>query len=244
MPFIKHFFALLTFTAIFLSSVHAENLTNEALFARLSALAPSGNAEVKYYLGMFLNNGIGTARDNKAAYKYFTEAAESGHELAAYKVGCYLAGQFPNTVPVDETEALKFKLRAAEAGYELAQYDVGMRFGKKRDIQNAVLWWERASRQGNLEATAYLANYFSHPSSPNPDLVKAHALALLLKSMMPEPTKELLAHITQLETKLSAEQKVESDAFRAAWPKGKTPLTLKAQTGFNALPALLTSLER
>jgi len=244
MPIIKYLFAFITITAIAFSSAHAENLTKEAMFARLSALAPSGNAEVKYNLGMFLNNGIGTARDNKAAFKYFSEAAESGHELAAYKVGCYLAGQFPGTVPVDEAEALKFKLRAAEAGYDLAQYDVGMRFGKKRDIQNAVLWWERASRQGNLEATAYLANYFSNPSSPNPDLVKGHALALLLKAMSPEPTKELLSHIAHLETKLSAEQRLESDAFRASWPTGKTPLTLKAQTGFSSIPALLISLER
>lgn len=244
MHFIKHFFALITVTFISLSGAYAQDLSNEAMFSRLSALASSGNADVKYILAMFLNNGIGTARDNKAAFHYFSEAAESGHELASYKVGCYLAGQFPGTVPVNKADALKFKLRAAEAGYDLAQFDVGMHFGKMRDIQNAVLWWERASRQGNLEATAYLTNYFSHPSSPSPNLMKSHALSLLLKAMMPEPTKELLAHIAQLETKLSAEQKSESEAFRASWLTGKTALTLKAQTVISTIPALLKALER
>lgn len=243
MSFIKHFFALITITAFSLSSAHAENISNEAMFARLSALASSGNAEVIYTLGMFLNNGIGTARDNKAAFKYFSEAAELGHELASYKVGCYLAGQFPGVVQVNPAEALKFKLRAAEAGYDLAQFDVGMHFIKIRDMENANLWWERASRQGNMPATAaYLSNYISSNASPNE--VKNYALALTLKELMPTPTKELLAHIAPLEAKLTAEQKSEANAFRASWFTGKTPLTLKAQTGMNSVPGLLTSLER
>lgn len=244
MRIIKNLLILSAFTCISAHAFSADDISNDAMFTRLSALAPSGNAEVKYNLGMFFNNGIGTKRDNKAAFHYFSEAAELGHELASYKVGCYLAGQFPGTVPVNEQEALKFKLRAADAGYELAQLDVGLYFAKKRDLQSALIWWERASRQGNLGATAYLANYFSNPSSPNPDLVKSHALALLLRAMMSEPTKELLAHITQLETKLSPEQKTESDAFRASWLTGKTPLSVKAQTGLSAIPALLDSLEK
>ena len=125
MHFIKHFLVLSIIVVFSLSAAMAEDLSNEAMFSRLSALASGGNAEVKYNLGMFLNNGIGKARDNKAAFQYFSEAAESGHELASYKVGCYLAGQFPGTVPVNETAAHKFKLRAAEAGYDLAQFDAG-----------------------------------------------------------------------------------------------------------------------
>lgn len=227
----------------FLNPVSADDRLNEATFKRLSELASNGNAEIKYYLGMFLNNGIGTPQDTKRAFQLFSESAELGNQLAAYKVGCYLAGQFPGTVPVNEVEALKFKLRAAEAGYDLAQLDVGTYYGKKRDIQNALIWWERASRQGNLGGTAYLANYYSSPASPAPDLVKAYALAALLKSMMLEPTKELLTHIAQLETKLSAEQKTEAEAFRASWLTGKTSLTLEAQAGLGATLALLNSFE-
>lgn len=241
MRFTKCFFALITFTVISLSAAHAEDMTKETMFARLSALAPSGNADIKYNLGMFLNNGIGTTRDNKTAFKYFSEAAELGQELASYKVGCYLAGQFPGTVPVNEAEALKFKLLAAEAGYDLAQFDVGMHYIKMRDIENANLWWERASRQGNMQATAIYLYYFSKGSQNE---VKNYALALALKELMPNPSKELLAHIAPLEAKLTAEQKSEANAFRASWFTGKTPLTIKAQDGFKSILDLLTSLER
>jgi len=242
MPIIKHLFALIAVVAISLPSAHAENISNEAMFARLSALASSGNAEVIYTLGMFLNNGIGTARDNKAAFKYFSEAAELGHELAAYKVGCYLAGQFPGVVQVNPAEALKFKLRAAEAGYDLAQFDVGMHFIKIRDMENANLWWERASRQGDIQATAIYLYFLS--KNPSPNEVKSYALALVLKELMPNPTKELLAHIAPLEAKLTAEQKSEANVFRASWFTGKTSLTVKAKTGMSSIPGLLTTLER
>lgn len=242
MSFIKHLLALITITAISLSNAHAENLSKEAMFARLSALALSGNAEVIYTLGMFLNNGIGTARDNKAAFKYFSEAAGLGHELAAYKVGCYLAGQFPGVVQVDQAEAFKFKLRAAEAGYDLAQFDVGMHFIKIRDMENANLWWERASRQGDKQATAIYLYYLS--KNPSANEVKNYALALVLKELMPNPTKELLAHIAPMEAKLTDDQKSEANTIRASWFTGKSPLTVKAQTGMSLIPALLTSLER
>ncbi|MFG6430357.1 hypothetical protein [Roseateles sp. LYH14W] len=111
MPLIQRFVALAATALVSLSGAQAESLSKEAMFARLSALAPNGNAEVKYNLGMFLNNGIGTAQDNVAAFRYFTEAAEAGHPLAAYKVGCYLAGQFLGVVPVNQADALKFSKR-------------------------------------------------------------------------------------------------------------------------------------
>ncbi|MFG6430352.1 hypothetical protein [Roseateles sp. LYH14W] len=33
-------------------------------------------------------------------------------------------------------------------------------------MDNALLWWERASRQGSLEATVYLAHWLSRDKSP------------------------------------------------------------------------------
>ena len=233
----KNFIALVIISLLSVTSAYAENISKEEMFSRLSSLASSGDSDVKYNLGMFLNNGIGTPRDNKAAFKYFSEAAESGHELASYKVGCYLAGQFPGTVQVNKAEALKYKLRAAEAGYDLAQFDVGIHYGKMHDAENAILWWERASRQGNVEATAYLANYLTSPSSPNQ--VKGYAVILILKELMPSPPKSLLDSASLLETKLTTEQKSEADSIRTSWITGKTPLTLKANAGMSLVPALI-----
>lgn len=233
---------IITITCFVTSLAHAADPSPETLFKRLNALAATGNADVKYNLGMFLNNGIGTAQDNKAAFRYFVEAAESGSELAAYKVGCYYAGQFAGIVATDEDSALKYKLKAAEAGYDLAQLDAGMHFGRKGDVANALLWWERASRQVNAAATAYLAHYFS--GNVSPDKTKGLALLLLLKERMPTSTKEMLDRIAALESQLSSEEKLEAKRIRSSWFEGPTPLTAKARSGFAAVPALLASLEK
>ena len=242
MPLIQRFVALAATALVSLSGAQAESLSKEAMFARLSALAPNGNAEVKYNLGMFLNNGIGTAQDNVAAFRYFTEAAEAGHPLAAYKVGCYLAGQFPGVVPVNEADALKFKLRAAEAGYMLAQSDVGLHYGKQRDMDNALLWWERASRQGSLQATVYLAHWLSRDKSPMK--AKGYALSLQARDLSPKATNELLTHIAKLEAELTPSEKAEAQAIHASWLTGKSPLTVQADTGMAAAVALLAAGEQ
>jgi uncharacterized protein len=212
------------------------------LFKRLTAQADKGNPEVEYHLGMFYNNGLGTARDNHLAYQYFSKAAEKGNALAAYKVGCYLDGQFPGVVPIDTEQALKYKLIAAEAGYSLAQLEVGSYFGKKGDIRNAVVWWERAARQGNFSATAYLAHYFSGPESP--DRVKGLELLLLMKERMPQPTKELVAKIATVQENLSAQESADVERRRALWTKEPTSLSMIAAAGAKAAIPLLESLEK
>ena len=215
---------------------------HEAMYQQLSALAATGNADVKYNLAMFLNNGIGTRRDNKAAFRYFSEAAEAGHLLASYKVGCYYAGQFPDVVPVDEQTAFKYKLRAAEGGYELAQQDVGMHLGKKGDLADALTWWEKASRQGNIPSSAYLAKYLTDVDSK--DKVKGLAVMLLLKERMPSTTKELSDRLAAVQAELSAAEKLQAEHIRASWFTGATPLTTAARAGLSAVPSLIGSLRK
>lgn len=241
MPVFERLVAFLATAAFCLAGICAESPSKEAMFARLNALSATGNADVKYNLGMLLTNGIGTPRDPQAAFRHFSEAAEAGHELAAYKVGCYLAGQFRGVVAVDEEAAFKFKLRAAEAGYDLAQLDVGKHFGRKGDADTAVLWWERASHQGNVEATAYLANYLTGSASPS--RIKGYALLLLLRDQMPNSGPEFAARMAEVESRLAAGDKAEAGAIRASWLHAKSPLTVKAEAGIGALPALLASLE-
>lgn len=242
MPAFPRLVAAVAFAALSMSAVAAQSLSREAMFTKMSALASTGNAEVQYNLGMFLNNGIGTPRDNAAAFKHFTEAAAAGHPLAAYKVGCYLAGQFPGVVPVNQDEALKFKLRAAEAGYELAQFDVGQRYGKTGDLANAQIWWERASRQGSLQATAALAHHLTGPMST--DKTKGYALLLLLKERIPAVPKEMQERVGRVEAQLSDGEKAVAATLRAAWVTGETPLTKQAKAGLDRVPALIASLER
>jgi TPR repeat protein len=239
---IQRFVASLAIAALSCSAFGAETLSQKAMFTRLSALASTGNADIQYNLGMFLNNGIGTPKDKQAAFKYFSEAAAAGHALAAYKVGCYLDGQFPGVVAVNHDEALKFKLRAAEAGYELAQLDAGRHFAKKRDMDQALIWWERASRQGDVDATAHLAYALSGDASLNKP--KAYALLLVLKQALPSTPQQLTERIAKLDSQLTAGERAEADTLRAGWVTGKTPLSQQAQAGVRTVPALIASLER
>jgi len=234
--------ALVTLAVACASPIRAAESSPEAMFKRLSALSESGNADVKYNLGMFLNNGIGTQRDNKAAFRYFSEAADAGSVLASYKVGCYYAGQFPGVVPLDEQAALKFKLRAAEAGYDLAQLDLALRFVKQGDVASALIWWEKASRQANMPATAYLASYLTRPDSTHK--AKGLALMLILKERMPNTSKELSDRLAALQAELTDEQKQEAANIRASWLTGPTPVTVSAQAGMSAVPALLGAIEK
>jgi hypothetical protein len=222
-------------------SAHAADPSPEDLFKRLSVLASTGNADIQYNLGMFYNNGIGTAQDNQTAFQLFLKATQGGNELAAYKVGCYYAGQFSGVVVPDADKALELKLRAAEAGYDLAQTDVALDFIRKGDNAQAMKWFERASHQNNKSATALLAQYFA--SDDSPDKTKGLGLMLALKDRMPNMPDEALARITALESRLSAAEKTAAERIRSTWFEGPSPLTRKAREGISAVPVLLRSLE-
>lgn len=217
----------------------ANELSREAMFKQLATLASTDNADVKYNLGMFYNNGIGTQRDNQAAFHYFLDAAETGNLLAAYKVGCYYAGQFPGVVPIDLQTSIKYKLRAAEAGYDLAQHDVGLYFSKAGELAEALLWWEKASRQGHGPSTAYLAQYFS--SIDSKDKVKELALMLVLKEQMRTTSKELTDKLAGAEAMLSMDEKMQAERIKATWLTAPTSLTIAGRAGISVVPALLQS---
>lgn len=222
-----------------LLSPAVDQLSREAMFKQLAALANTGDADVKYNLGMFYNNGIGTKRDNQSAFRYFLDAAEGGNLLAAYKVGCYYAGQFPGVVPTDLQTSLKYKLRAAEAGYDLAQHDVGLYFAKEGNLAEALLWWEKASRQGYGPSTAYLAHYFSGVDSK--DKVKGLALMLVLKEQMRTTSNELADKLFGAEAMLSKDERMQAERIKATWLTAPTSLTITGRAGISVVPTLLQS---
>lgn len=215
--------------------------SQEALFSRVEAAANRGDSPaLKYHLGMLLNNGIGigTARDLPRAYALFSEAAAAGDALAAYKAGCYLAGQFPGVVPLDEARALEYKLRAAEAGYDLAQRDVGMMLLKRGDRAGAERWLGLASHQGDLPATALLA---SQAAKDGKDPVQALGLALVLQAGMGQTPAAMADHLAALKSGLDAAGLERAETLRAGWVTGPNALTQQARAGMRAVEPLLTA---
>ncbi|MFG6412324.1 hypothetical protein ACG02S_00280 [Roseateles sp. DC23W] len=210
-----------------------------ALFARVEAAAGRAeNPALKYHLGMLLNNGIGTARDLPRAYALFNEAAAAGDVLAAYKVGCYLAGQWGGVVPPDEAQALAFKQRAAEAGYDLAQRDVGLMQLKHGDRAGAERWLALASRQGDLPSTALLADQAAKDGN---DPVRALGLTLVVQAGSRQTTAALTARIAALKSGLDAAGRQQAEALQAGWVTGPTALTQQARAGMRAVEPLLAA---
>lgn len=201
-----------------------------------AAAARTDNPALKYHLGMLLNNGIGTPRDLPRAYTLFSEAAAAGDALAAYKVGCYLAGQFPGVVPLDEAQALAFKQRAAEAGYDLAQHDVAVLLMKRGDRAGAQAWLERASHQGHLPSTAALAGLAEQDKT---DPVRALGLALVVQAGVRNPPVALTDRVATLRAGLDEAGRQRAEALQAGWVTGPTALTQQARAGLRAVAPLL-----
>ena len=79
-------FIALVFSCLLIFSMPA--IANEAgTFNAMVALADKGNAEAQYHVGMMHNNGIGTPRDPRQAFKWFRKSAASSDPLGAYKLG-------------------------------------------------------------------------------------------------------------------------------------------------------------
>lgn len=207
---------------------------------QLTALGERGSAAAQYNVGMFHNNGIGTAKDPRAAFRWFERAAAGGDALGHYKVGCYYAGQFPGAVEVDEAKALTAKTVAAEACYSIAQGDVGNIYGKRSDWPQAVKWWAAAAEQGYAPAAYNLANANQRGQGVPKDPDKALTNMLIVARLTPEPMRpRLLPSIESIRGNMSPAQIAQAESAAAAWQARPSPLTLRAQRGIREVQELV-----
>jgi hypothetical protein len=220
-------------------AVHADGSNAETL-RKLTALGERGSAAAQYNVGMFYNNGIGTAEDPRAAFGWFQRAAAGGDALGHYKVGCYYAGQFPGAVEVDEAKALAAKTVAAEAGYSLAQSDVGNSHAQKGDWPQAVKWWAAAAEQGYAQAAYNLSMSYQRGQGVARDPAQALKYMLITERSTPEAMRpRLAATLTKVRGEATAAQISQAETAVAAWSPKPTPLTLRARNGIREVQELL-----
>ncbi|MDI4633916.1 sel1 repeat family protein [Pelomonas sp. V22] len=217
----------------------AAPLSEEQLVSRLQQLAGRGDAEANYHLGMLYNNGIGVPKDPQRAYRSFAAAAAAGDALAAYKVGCYLAGQFPGAVPPDAEQALAQKLRAAEAGYALAQSDVAAIYLQRSMPAEGQRWMQRAADQGYPQALFNLSVGHVKGLWPEADPALGYAYFKLAKlASEGELNARAKASLDELKQSLSPEQMKRAEALAASWRANPSELTIKARGGLAAAHSL------
>lgn len=116
--------------------------------------AGKGHTEAQFYLGLMYSHGLGVARDQKEAAKWYLKAAELGHGRAQFIVGLkYDRGQ---GFVRDYKEAVKWYRKAAELGDSRAQRALGLVYGLDegfgQDYVRAHMWLNIAGANGNKDA--------------------------------------------------------------------------------------------
>jgi TPR repeat protein len=209
------------------------------LAQKLEKAARSGNGEASYHLGMLYNNGIGVAQDAKRAFAHFTQAADAGDPLGAYKVGCYYAGQFEGVVAVDEEQALGHKLKAAEAGYKLAQVDVGIAYARREDYGSALKWFEAAARQGDAQSLYNLSVFYKDGLGAAPSRPKSYAFFRLAHIAARGSVSEgAQKQLDEMAAAMNPQERSEAQRIAASWVTGPTPLTRLAAAGLDRAQAV------
>jgi len=119
------------------------------------AAAQAGDAEAQFNVGTYLENGIGTVRDPKAAVAWHMRSAQQKYPSGQYALGrCFSEGI---GVAKSEKKAQRYFLLAAKQGDSDAQYALGLAYrhgrGVSRDFAKGLQWLRLAAEQGHPEGT-------------------------------------------------------------------------------------------
>ena len=138
--------------------------------------AENGNQEAKYNLAQCYYEGKGTKKDYKQAAEWFAEVNYIYLSDELYRVP-------PKTVDELISEAAVGAVdysRSKEELYELAmqgdadaQCELGELYYKKDDIENAILWLEKAGENDNIFACLDLVNIYCYGNGVERDYNKA-----------------------------------------------------------------------
>lgn len=122
-------------------------------FLRAMAQRMAGQAEdadrIQARLGLYYENGLGTARSIADALRWYREAARNGNADANYALGqFYESGE---GVAPNQGEAMTYYEAAAESGHPMAQYRLGLGFASGASVAadrvQAIKWLTLASRR-------------------------------------------------------------------------------------------------
>lgn len=224
--------------ALLLLSACADAQPGQDLIPALERLAASNDAEAIYHLGMSYQTGTGLPRSPVKALDQFRRAEALGDVLAAYKLGCFYAGQEGDIVETDPAKALRYKLIAAEAGYALAQQDVAAHYASEGDIQTALGWLEKAAAQGVADALVTYASVHNGAPGVPKDAAKTAAYFRLFLDLT-EGSEEQRSWLKDFEQKMSEAERQQATAIFRSYRPAPTALTLKALSGQRAAQELV-----
>lgn len=129
--------------------------------AFLRACAEAGEAEAQAVYGQMLLDGIGVAKDPRAALGWFVRGAAQHHLMAINMVGrCYDLGW---GTPPDKRRAADCYRIAAERGLDWGMYNyatlLALGHGVAEDKVAALAWFRKAAALGNAKAINFVGSF-------------------------------------------------------------------------------------
>ena len=176
-----------------------------------SRLSNQGDAEAQCILGFmeFCGDNPDGFYEPQKAVELFRKSAEQGWACAQYNLGwCYLMGWCSDTTYTDpetgdegllDTEkanrlSFEWFMKAALQGADKAQTAVGLAYlegtGVERDLEQALLWLNRAAEQGEVLAQRTLVSIYADEEECK-DVEKALYWARRAINHLPDETGEL-----------------------------------------------------
>ena len=176
------------------------------MYEMVSRLAAEGNAEAQCVLGYmeFCGENPDETYEEQKAVELFRKSAEQGWACAQYNLGwCYYMGWCPDTTFTDpetgedgfhdseKANRLSFEwyMKAALQGADKAQTAVGLAYlweiGVERDLDQALLWLNRAAEQDEVEAQCTLVSLYAEDERCQ-DIKKALHWARMALNHLPD----------------------------------------------------------
>ncbi len=101
--------------------------------------------------------GVSNNDEYTNAFECFMKAAVQGSAITQYNVG-----QYYSLVKNDSKKAYEWYLLASEQNLSSAQIEIGFLYkngiGLEQDFQQAIKWFTKAAKSGDLEAQEHIKN--------------------------------------------------------------------------------------
>ncbi len=124
--------------------------------------AEQGDAQAQVGLGAAYAFGLGVAKDQREAVRWYRKAAEQGNVRAQNELG--IAYNKGKGIAKDQREAVRWYRKAAEQGLADAQLNLGHSYllgeGVTTDKRKAAFWYRKAAEQGNTDAQSLLGGAY------------------------------------------------------------------------------------
>jgi len=143
--------------------------------ALVMVAAEGGMAEAQAIYGQMLLDGHGVAKDERAAVRWFSQAAKQGHVMAINMIGrCYDLGW---GVAVDKARAAEWYRAAADRGLDWAMYNLAtlmaLGHGVAEDKPGALALFRKAAAMGNAKAINFVGSFHEDGWVVERDLAEA-----------------------------------------------------------------------